>query len=532
MDGDTVLDVRKVEAGKDASAPKKPSRPAEKWGKWRFTGWKGNYQNVTKDETVYAHFEKRLNRYKAVFYDAAGNAASVQTVKHGGSAKAPKAPKKAPDAKHTYIFKGWDADTENITADTSFHPVYKAKARTYTVTFINGKKILSVQDVKYGSAAKAPKKPVKKADGKCVYKFAGWDADFAFITKDTVIHALFDAKENSSTDKTADQKKDTGKDINKDTNKDTDKGNHTEKKNGTGTDKRNHDGTGSKNAGRDNNIKKNSGNNAGGADGTAARGTDGAAAKPGNGRKTGSGGYTADSGSSGSKTGIGTGKSNPRTGNGNPEMAGPKPSVQRPAAGASAQKQEQQAGSRASSHADDRPAAGSRHEKETANDNKIVPEKPEEKMNGDSSRKTADDTGSSEKERRNPGGFSILLLLFTGAVFVAAFAWLYLRAFRKYRVTGTVCDADGNPVCGAHILLSGEKTLETCTDGQGKFCFDGIGKGIRQLEIWLDGDSAQLCMDIRVGEQDAGKAFRIRSSHCTRIGHALEKDGYAVNVSL
>ena len=521
MDGDTVLDVQKVEAGKDASAQKKPSRPDEEWGKWRFTGWKGNYKNVTKDETVYAYFEKKLNKYKVIFYDAAGNAVSAQTVKYAGSAKVPKAPEKAPDAKRIYIFKCWDADTENITADTSFHPVYKAKARTYTVTFMDGKKTLGVQNVKYGSAAKAPKKPVKKADGKYVYKFAGWDADFGFITKDTVIHALFDAKENSNADKTADQKKDTGKD--------TDKGNSTDKNNGGGTDKRNHKGTGSsKNADKDNNIQKNSGNNAGG---TAVRGTEGVAS-PGNGRKTGSSGYTADSGK---KTGIGTGKGNPRTGNGNLETAGKtEPSVQRPAAGESAQKQERQAGSRASSHTQGKAATGSsRSEKETASDNKIVQEKTEEKMDEDSnSGGTADDTGGSVKGQRNPGGSAILLFLFAGALSAAAFAWLYLRAFRKYRVTGMVCNADGNPVSGAHILLSGEKTLETCTDGQGKFCFDGIGKGIRQLEVWLDGDSAQLSMDIRVGEQDAGKAFRIRSSHCVHVGHALEKDGYAVNVSL
>ena len=152
-------------------------------------------------------------------------------------------------------------------------------------------------------------------------------------------------------------------------------------------------------------------------------------------------------------------------------------------------------------------------------------------MDEDSSGRTADDASGSVKGRRNPGGFSILLLL-SAAVSAVACAYFYLRASRKYRVTGAVCDADGNPVCGAHILLSGEKTLETCTDGQGKFCFDGVGKGIRRLEVWLDGDSAQLSMDIRVGERDAGKAFRIRSSHCIRVGHALEKDGYAVNVSL
>ncbi len=541
MDGDTVLDVQKVEAGKDASTPKKPSRPDEKWGKWRFTGWKGNYKNVTKNETVYADFEKKLNKYKVVFYDAAGNAVSTQTVKYGGSAKAPKAPKKASDAKRTYIFKCWDADTENITADTSFHPVYKAKARTYTVTFVDGKKTLAVQNVKYGSAAKAPKKPVKKADGKYVYKFAGWDADFGFITKDTVIHALFDAKENNSAGKTADQKKDA--------NKDTNKGNSTDKNNGGGTGKRNQKDDGSrhtdkgnqkgtdssKNADKDHNIQKNSGNNAGGTTGPAAGGSDGTAARPGSGRKTDGGGYTTDSGK---KAGIGTGKGNPRTGTGNPETAGKhpltgtKPPVQRPSAGESAQTQERQADSRASSHTKGKAAAGSsRPEKETASDNKTVQEKTEEKMDENSSR-TADGTGGSVKGQRDPGRFSILLLIFAGAVSAAAFAWLYLRAFRKYRVTGMVCDADGNPASGAHILLSGEKTLETCTDGQGKFCFDGIGKGIRQLEIWLDGDSAQLRMDIRVGEQDAGKAFRIRSSHCTRVGHALEKDSYAVNVSL
>ena len=98
-------------------------------------------------------------------------------MEYGGKAEVPEAPEKAADAKHTYIFKGWDADTENITADTAFHPVYESRdiggtsgdsgsAKTYTVTFMDGNTVIDVQKVEAGKDASTPKNhPARMRNG-------------------------------------------------------------------------------------------------------------------------------------------------------------------------------------------------------------------------------------------------------------------------------------------------------------------------------------------------------------------------------
>lgn len=149
-------------------------------------------------------------------------------------------------------------------------------------------------------------------------------------------------------------------------------------------------------------------------------------------------------------------------------------------------------------------------------------------MTDDGSR--ADDAGKGWKQ---PGRFGFLFFFITGAASVTALcAWLYLQVFRKYRIRGTVLDADGNPVCGVHILLAGEDMPETCTDRNGAFCFDALKKGIRQLEISRSGGRTLLSMNVCVGGRDIEEAFQISSSHCLSVSHMQEKNDYVVGVRL
>lgn len=153
---------------------------------------------VTDTCTVCGYEVKReeyVDGYTVIFYDADGNELSRQGVKHGEAAKTPEAPKKESTPQYSYTFKGWDGDTDNITGNVSFHPVYETKTRTYTVTFMNGDQMVDKQTVEYGQAATLPKDPVKEADEKYTYTFAGWDGNYSYITEDTVIYALFERHE-------------------------------------------------------------------------------------------------------------------------------------------------------------------------------------------------------------------------------------------------------------------------------------------------------------------------------------------------
>lgn len=211
MNGSTVLDTQTVEYGDDATAPEAPTRPEEEWGSWKFTGWSGSYTNITKDEVIRAAFEKILNEYEVIFYDADDNILSRQTVKHGMSAEAPKAPEIEPTERECYVFAGWDGDIDNITGESVFHPVYETKARTYTVTFMNGDISYNVQKVEYGSAAVTPPDPSKEEDADYTYRFIGWDQDYSFITGDLTVRAVFEQVE-----KPKEEEKDKGKPKDKD----------------------------------------------------------------------------------------------------------------------------------------------------------------------------------------------------------------------------------------------------------------------------------------------------------------------------
>lgn len=259
-DGDTVLSRQEVEYGSDAKLPEDPTRPDEEWGKWKFTGWDGSYTKISKDETVSAVFEKDLNQYEVIFYDAAGNILSTQTVAHGGKARMPQAPEKEADKRYKYIFKGWDGDTEMITGDVKFHPVYGQETRTYKVTFMNGETVFDVQEVAYGADASVPPEPIKETDGQYIYKFAGWDGSFSFITEDTVIKALFDSeKADSGNNEEKNKDKDKEDTSNKDKenggkDKDKDKedtGNKDKENNGNDTEKENDKDKGDKDKDKD-----------------------------------------------------------------------------------------------------------------------------------------------------------------------------------------------------------------------------------------------------------------------------------------
>ena len=543
MDGGTVLDVQKVKAGKDASVPAEPSRPDEAWGKWRFTGWKGSYKNITKDETVYAVFEKVLNEYHVTFCDADENILSTQTVKHGGKARAPETPEKAADSRYVYIFKGWDADTESITSDTVFHPVYEARTRTYTVTFMDGKKVLSVQEVEYGNCAAAPPDPVKKADSRYIYRFAGWDADFSFITKDITVRALFDKEKNSGTgsadteengagsqDKDGDKNpgKETGKDKEAGKDKDTDKGKDANKDKENGKDK---ESSKDKADGRDKNKQKDKDTDKGkNKQKDKDRGNGGSGEKKtGNvdtdGKETGENGTGTDGKDKKPESGSGKGRpADGRVGHGSgtgliqPGTGGRGHAAREKAAGENGK----------GADTDKRPETPEEGGKQ---------DETEESRNAEESGSAEDDDGSmaddAVKGWEYPGRYRFLFFLIAGFVSAAAVcAWLYLRVFRKSRIRGTVLDAGGNPVSGVHVSLDGKDTPETCTDRHGAFCFDGLKKGIRQLEVSRGGEKALLSMNICVGGRNKEETFRINGSDCLCVNHMREKNDYVVDVRL
>ena len=109
----TVLKTQEVSYGEAAEAPQAPSREG-----YTFTGWSGDYTNITESRILMAQYERLSFTVRFVDYD--GTELSSQSVFWGEAAAAPEAP-----AREGYTFTGWDADFSNIRKDLTVTAQYR-----------------------------------------------------------------------------------------------------------------------------------------------------------------------------------------------------------------------------------------------------------------------------------------------------------------------------------------------------------------------------------------------------------------------
>jgi len=118
--------------------------------------------------------------YTVTFKDWDDSVIDTQSVVYGMGAVAPQTP-----AREGYTFTGWDKSFAAITGDLTVTALYSLNSYTVTFRDWDGTELKS-QSVDHGSAATAPADPVRE-----LYTFTGWDADFAAVTGDLTITALY-----------------------------------------------------------------------------------------------------------------------------------------------------------------------------------------------------------------------------------------------------------------------------------------------------------------------------------------------------
>lgn len=142
----TELSRQALHPGEDAAAPEDvPELEGHV-----FTGWDKDFTNVTENLTVTAQYE--TNRYTVTFKNG-DHVVSRQETAYGSAAKAPEAPER-----EGHVFTGWDKDFSNVTCDLTVTAQYRTNV--YTVIFFDGTEELSRQQAEYGTAASAPEAPV------------------------------------------------------------------------------------------------------------------------------------------------------------------------------------------------------------------------------------------------------------------------------------------------------------------------------------------------------------------------------------
>ena len=173
-----------------------PTKPADAQYTYTFKGWLPAVSAVTGDVTYTAVFSETLNKY-TITWKNGDEVLKTEQVDYGDMpVYSGEMPVKDGDAQYSYTFTGWTPEITAVTGDAEYTAVFEQKVNTYTVTWKNGENILKQDKLKYGETpAYEGKAPVKEADEKYNYTFAGWEPEISPVEADITYNAKFNAEE-------------------------------------------------------------------------------------------------------------------------------------------------------------------------------------------------------------------------------------------------------------------------------------------------------------------------------------------------
>ena len=173
-----------------------PTKPADAQYTYTFTGWVPVVSAVTGDITYTAVFSETLNKY-TITWKNGDEVLKIEQMDYGTTpVYSGETPVKDGDAQYSYTFTGWTPEIMAVTGDAEYTAVFEQKVNTYTVTWKNDENILKQDKLEYGETpAYEGEAPVKEADEKYNYIFAGWEPEISPVEADITHNAKFNAEE-------------------------------------------------------------------------------------------------------------------------------------------------------------------------------------------------------------------------------------------------------------------------------------------------------------------------------------------------
>ena len=171
-----------------------PEKAADDQYSYTFAGWTPNVAEVTGDVEYTALYTTETNSYEVKWLDYDGRELKAETLAYGEMPQAPEAPEREADAQYSYTFSGWTPEVKKVTGAAVYTAEYQSELRSYTISFVGEDgDVLETQTLTYGSTpAYTGEAPVKAADAKYSYSFAGWDPVPAEVTGDQTYTAVFE----------------------------------------------------------------------------------------------------------------------------------------------------------------------------------------------------------------------------------------------------------------------------------------------------------------------------------------------------
>lgn len=195
QNGAKVLQDSEIEYGKvpvyEGETPKKTSTAKYDYS---FSSWSPALTKVTDEATYTALFDSTLRSYEVSFVSE-GETLLAKEYEYGTLPKFEgNEPSKKESKGFTYSFKGWNPSVAMVKDKAVYTAVFDSVAKTFVVTFMNGKDTLQSTAVSYGNTPEYKgKTPTKSGSDKYEFKFSGWSPKLATVTEEAVYKAVFDS---------------------------------------------------------------------------------------------------------------------------------------------------------------------------------------------------------------------------------------------------------------------------------------------------------------------------------------------------
>lgn len=195
QNGAKVLQDSEIEYGKlPAYKGEIPQKTSTAKYDYSFSRWSPALTKVIDEATYIALFDSSLRSYEIAFVSE-GETLQAKEVEYGALPKFEgKEPAKKESKGFTYSFKSWNPSVAMVKDKAVYTAVFDSVAKTFVVTFMNGKDTLQSTAVAYGNTPEYKgKTPTKSGSDKYEFKFSGWSPKLATVTEEAVYKAVFDS---------------------------------------------------------------------------------------------------------------------------------------------------------------------------------------------------------------------------------------------------------------------------------------------------------------------------------------------------
>lgn len=183
-DDEAILSEQSIEYGSSATPPLNPMKEG-----FIFSGWNKDYHSIKGDTVIYPLYEENLltitwKNHDGTFLKADEDFALGEMPAYTGLT-----PSKTETDELYYIFAGWTPEITVVSEAKTYTATFTAHKKSYSVVFKDYDDFVLMQmTVVYGTNVLPPPNPNRYLG----HHFVDWDQDFSFITKDTVVYAVYE----------------------------------------------------------------------------------------------------------------------------------------------------------------------------------------------------------------------------------------------------------------------------------------------------------------------------------------------------